>query len=210
MVDTERSAQPAARSEAADGPTAGDAAPDADLLALGGRPVALASFWADQPVVLVFLRYFGCPFCQIQVASLCRDESRVREVGGQVVLVGHGSPGSAEAFSARKRLPFPLLMDPWRDAYRAYGLGRGSMNQVLGPRVLPQSIRRGLAKETRQGGLQGGDLMQMPGTFVIDTGGVIRGHDGVVRLAHRNEHVADAPSNDAIVDLLRSLSAKGS
>ena len=189
------------------GPLVGDLAPDADLLGLDGKVARLSDFWERQPVVLVFLRYFGCPFCQTQVAELKRDESRFREAGACVVLVGHGHPGAAEAFSAKRRLPFPLLMDPWRDAYRSYGLREASLGEVVGPRALPKTLRRGLGKDTRQGGLHGGSLTQMPGTFVIDTGGVIRHDDGIVRLAHRNRDVADAPSNAAILDVLRGLHA---
>ena len=54
-------------------PGVGDRAPDATLLDLDGGEVALSSLWKDRPAVLVFLRYFGCPFCQAQVASL-RDD----------------------------------------------------------------------------------------------------------------------------------------
>lgn len=36
----------------------GDTAPLADVLTLNG-PVSLASFWAEGPVVLSFLRHFG-------------------------------------------------------------------------------------------------------------------------------------------------------
>ncbi|MEX2274082.1 MAG: peroxiredoxin-like family protein [Actinomycetota bacterium] len=183
----------------------GDLAPDADLLGLDRKIVRLSDFWERQPIVLVFLRYFGCPFCQAQVAELKRDEPRFREAGAGVVLVGHGHPGAAEAFSAKRRLPFPLLMDPWRDAYESYGLREATFGEVVGPRALPQMLRRGLAKDTRQGGLHGGSLKQMPGTFVIDTGGVIRHDDGIVRLVHRNRDVADAPSNDAILDVLLAL-----
>lgn len=36
----------------------GDAAPDARVMSASGE-VALASLWADGPVVLTFLRHFG-------------------------------------------------------------------------------------------------------------------------------------------------------
>ncbi len=42
----------------------GDAAPDIALRDLGGNEVMLSSAWRVGPAALVFLRYFGCPFCQ--------------------------------------------------------------------------------------------------------------------------------------------------
>ena len=43
-------------------------------------------------------------------------------------------------------------------------------------------------------------MMQMPGTFVVDT-------TGVIRLAHRNRTIADSPRNDVILEALAGLPA---
>jgi len=56
------------------GPEVGDIAPDAVLMDTDGRHVHLSASWTDQPAVVVFLRYFGCPFCQAQVVTLRRDD----------------------------------------------------------------------------------------------------------------------------------------
>lgn len=185
----------------------GDPAPDARLLDLAGQPARLSWFWHEGPAVFVFLRYFGCPFCQAQVVALRRDHDRFQEAGARIVLVGHGDPAEAAAFSERKALPFPLLLDPDRSAYRAYGLVPGRAVQVLGPKVFLPWLKAEVSSETRQRGLKGGSFFQMPGTFVIDRGGVVRLSGGLVRLAHRNRHVADTPSNELILRLVTTLTA---
>ncbi len=38
---------------------AGDRAPDGTALDVDGQEVSLASYWADGPVLLTFLRHFG-------------------------------------------------------------------------------------------------------------------------------------------------------
>jgi peroxiredoxin len=189
-------------------PEVGDIAPDAVLMDLDGRDVHLSASWNDQPAVVVFLRYFGCPFCQAQVVALRRDEAMFREAGARVVLVGHGNHDDALAFVQAKRLPFPLLLDVERAAYRAYGLMQGKVIQVLSPRSALPWIRSELSPETRQRGLKGGSFMQMPGTFVIDTGGVVRFTSGLIQFAHRNKHVADSPTNDLILRVVASLVGK--
>lgn len=188
-------------------PAVGDPAPDATLVDLGGAEVPLSSYWSDRPAVVVFLRYFGCPFCQAQVVALRRDADRFRDAGGRIGLVGHGRAQEAVAFAETKQLPFPLLLDPDRAAYRAYGLVQGKAVQVLGPQVFLPWLSAELSAETRQRGLKGGSFLQMPGTFVIDRGGVVRLSGGLVRLAHRNRHVADAPSNELVLRLVSSLAA---
>ena len=189
-------------------PSVGDPAPDADLLGPAGEAVRLSSLWREGPAVLVFLRYFGCPFCQAQVVALRRDEERFRAAGARIGLVGHGHAEDARAFVQDKRLPFPLLLDPDRVAYRAYGLVQGRAVQVLGPQVFLPWLKAEISPETRQRGLKGGSFFQMPGTFVIDRGGVVRLKEGLVRLAHRSRHVADTPSNEVILRLVSALASE--
>jgi peroxiredoxin len=185
-------------------PDVGDRAPDAILADLGGREVRLSSLWKDRPAIVVFLRYFGCPFCQMQVAELRRERDRIEEAGADVGLVGHGDPRAAAAFATTKRLPFPLLLDRDRGTYRAYGLVMGKATQVLNPRVALPWIKAELSVETRQRGLKGGSFLQMPGTFVVDTGGIVRMRGGTIRMAHRNRNFADTPSVDRLLHVLRS------
>ena len=180
------------------GPQVGDPAPDAILLAGGGGRVQLSSFWKERPAVLVFLRYFGCPFCQMHVVKLREDQQLFRDAGAAVVLVGQGSPEEGAGFCQRKHLPFPCLLDGEKSAYRAYGLRRRNLAVVVSPRIAVPFVRANLSPETRQRGLEGGDFFQMPGTFIVDAA-------GIVRLAHRNRTIADSPPNHALLDVLAGL-----
>ena len=189
-------------------PDVGDRAPDALLADLNGRDVRLSSLWRERPLVLVFLRYFGCPFCQTQVVQLRNEHDRIIAAGADVGLVGHGDPRAAVAFATTKRLPFPLLLDRDRGTYRAYGLVLGRAAQVLSPRVAVPWIRAELSAETRQRGLQGGTFLQMPGTFVIDTGGIVRMRGGTIRMAHRNRNFADAPTIERLLEALQPAGSR--
>jgi len=180
------------------GPQAGDPAPDATLLDSEGQPVRLSSFWSERPAVLVFLRYFGCPFCQMHVVKLREDQELFQRVGAVVVLIGQGSPEEGAGFCRRKHLPFPCLLDGDRSAYRAYGLRRRNLAVVASPQIVAPFVRANLNPETRQRGLEGGDFFQMPGTFVVDQAGTIR-------LTHRNRTIADSPPNQTLLDLLAGL-----
>jgi peroxiredoxin len=180
------------------GPDVFDRAPDVSLLDMAAREATLSDYWQAEPAVVVFLRYFGCPFCQSQVVRLRDERERFQEAGGWIVLIGQGTPSDAAAFTQRMNQPFECLVDPDRSAYRAYGLPRARPAQVVGPRTALPFLRANLKRETLQRGLQGGKFMQMPGTFVVDT-------EGLIRMAHRNRHVADTPPNQRILDVLASL-----
>jgi peroxiredoxin len=179
-------------------PRTGDPAPSVVLLDPATGDVLLSQCWMHRPVVVVFLRYFGCPFCQMQVVALRDDQQRFADVGADIVLVGQGDFTQEVAFREARHVPFPILLDPQRLAYRAYGLGRATTMQIFGPRVALPFVRANLHPETMQRGLKGGSFRQLPGTFVVDT-------EGIVRLAHRNRTVADNPTNAVVLEALRAI-----
>jgi len=179
-------------------PDVHDRAPDVSLVDVSAHEATLSDYWVREPAVVVFLRYFGCPFCQAQVVQLRDDRKLFEELGAGIVLIGQGEPADAAAFTERMQQPFECLVDPDRSAYRAYGLVRATTSQILTPQVALPFLRANLRRQTQQKGLQGGSFLQMPGTFVIDT-------DGVLRMAHRNRHIADTPSTQQLLEVLNRL-----
>ena len=92
-------------------------------------------------------------------------------------------------------LPFAVAADPHRRAYRAYGLTRGSLWQVWGPRVLWRYVcllTRGRRLEVPR---RGDDLAQLGGDFVV-------GSDGTLIYAHLSQSPADRPP---VAELIRAL-----
>ena len=182
-------------------PQAGDAAPDLPLTTTEGAETRLSEFWSRQPIVVVFLRHYGCTFCREQAAWLRRDYAKFRAAGAEIVGVGQGDPKTGKAFQILMDLPYPLLVcGDDLSAYAAYGLGRGTVGQLFGWR----SVVRG-AIATLQGhriGKLSGDGFQMPGTFIIDTA-------GVVQFAHRHKNASDNLSSDVLLRELAKISATG-
>jgi hypothetical protein len=109
--------------------------------------------------------------------------------GVTVGIVTMGKPEEASAFCARQRLPFRCLSDPARTAYRAYGLRRGRLTEVMGPEPMLR-----LARAAAKGHLVGvpvGDVYQLGGVFLIGT-------DGHLRYVHYARHAADHPSRGEV------------
>jgi peroxiredoxin len=186
--------------------TFGDLAPDAELPAAGApgttpELVRLATLWAERPLLLAFLRQFGCTECRALVAQLHEAQTQLAEAGLKVALVTQGTPEATAAFAAEQKAAELLwLADPERRVYAAYGLERGTLYQtVLSPRVW-----QGLAR-ARQRGIEprrptpGQDIRQMSGTFII-------GPDGRVRLPYYYDHIADHPP---LALLLRGVLSTG-
>ena len=103
--------------------------------------------------------------------------------GTQLVFVHLGTDEQAVRFFSRYRLiDAPRVSDPLGSLYRAFGLGHGSVSQLMGPAV----IARGFWSFLTHGlGRPLGDVQQMPGVFLVYRGRVLR--------AYRHRNIGDVP-----------------
>jgi hypothetical protein len=112
-----------------------------------------------------------------------RDEAGVRE-DTAVAVVTMGTPGETAAFCKQVRLPFICLSDPSRASYRAFGLKRGGVNEVMGPAPALAGLRA--AAKGHFVGRPVNDVYQLGGLFLIDA-------DGRIRYARYPRHAGDNP-----------------
>jgi peroxiredoxin len=127
------------------------------------------------------------------------DRERFDQAGTNVVLIGLGTAERAGWFCEDKHIPFACLADPEQRAYEAYGLRKAGLAEILRAENGLKYMRLQLSSETRQRtAKRGEDVVQLGGTFVVDTGGVIR-------YAHRNRHTGDNPPNDEVLAALQGV-----
>lgn len=150
-----------------------------------GETLAEAS--AKQTVVLVFLRHFGCTFTRQLLLGLQQLESQASAHGARLVLV-HMLRDGGEAGYLSNAGNVARIADPRCQLYRAFGLGRGSLLELFGPRVWLLGLAA-LAKGCGAGHLAG-DGMQMPGAFLV--------RDSRILAAQRARSAADLPDLAAL------------
>lgn len=139
-------------------------------------PTLLDYTWR-RPVLIVFLRHFGCTFCREALADLAERKGDLDARGVGLVVVHMVAPGLARASLVRHGLgpgkSVAQISDPGRTLYRAFELGRGTLRQVLGPSVWIRGLLAAIFGGHGIGGLQG-DGFQMPGVFLVHRGRVLR------------------------------------
>lgn len=111
-----------------------------------------------------------------------------------VALVTFAPRRVLRGYRARLGLPYPVLADEDRSAYRAYGFGRGPWWRVWGVatvRRYAELLRRGRRLERVRG-----DTLQLGGDVVV-------GRDGRIVLIHRSTGPADRPPVDDLVAAVR-------
>lgn len=138
----------------------------------------------DKPTLVVFLRHSGCPFCLEALHDIQRQRRVIEDAGTQIVLV-HMGPEEADfkMFEAHGVQDLPRIADPDQSLYRSFGLRRGSLWQLGGPKVWLRVFRAvAVGKRVVKAS---GDAWQMPGVFLL--------HRGEVIAAYRHTSQADRP-----------------
>lgn len=145
---------------------------------------SLAALSSRAPALVVFLRHLGCTFCREALADLRDRRERIESGGAQIVLVHMAPEDVAAPFFDKHGLgDLPRISDPDQSLYRAFGLRRGSLLQLFGPKVW----WRGLVATLRghRVGKLVGDGFQMPGAFLVRNGKIVS--------AFRHRSAADRP-----------------
>ncbi|HMX39622.1 MAG TPA: peroxiredoxin-like family protein [Saprospiraceae bacterium] len=157
----------------------------------------LAELTEQSPVLLVFLRFFGCSFCREAISDISKRRKNLEAKGFRIVLV-HMAPDAevAEKFFKKYRLhPIEHISDPEKKFYRAFGLSRGTSQQLFGLmnwiRGFQASVIDGHGASFHGEDL--GDGFQMPGVFTLHRGQVIR--------SFVHQHPYDRPDYEAICTL---------
>jgi hypothetical protein len=99
-----------------------------------------------------------------------------------------------QEFAKKEELPFPVLSDPERKAYRAFGLQEGSAHRIFG---LPAiwTYLRGLL-QGRWPRWPSANIRQLGGDILINT-------SGNIALLHRSHSPADRPGVGVLLKAIR-------
>ncbi len=146
----------------------------------------------QQPVMLVFLRHFGCTFCREALSDISKRKKEIEAAGVRLVFVHMAENEVAERYFTRYDLPDVLhISDPGCNYYAQFGLLKGSFNQLFGLKFWI----RGFNTTVFEGNVPGpkiGDGFQMPGVFVIS--------EGEVKNSFIHKSVADRPDYQKLVE----------
>ena len=132
-------------------------------------------------------------FCREHVAQLREHENSFREKGARLAAIGLGDQHYARLFRAETGITFPLLVDTQREAYRAAGLGSGSLLHIL------RSDNKAARKRAHAAGHKqarlGKDPFQLGGSFVFGPG-------NMDHFAHLSKTFGDNASVSALLAAL--------
>ncbi len=139
-----------------------------------------------QPVLVVFLRHFGCVFCREALAELGSLKDKIRESHTHLVLAHLADAAVAESFFQANELDnVDYITDPEARVYQQFGLMKGEMQQMMGLKVWLRTFDQGVIKGRGIRTRLIGDGFQMPGVFLL--------FEGEIRDQFIHASIADKP-----------------
>jgi len=147
----------------------------------------------SQPVLLVFLRHFGCVFCKEALDDLSKmvDKFDLKKV--KLVLVHMAEPALADQYFKNYKLSnASRVSDPDLNFYTRFGLLKANFSQLYGLSSWMRGFslqQKGFKSELAK---QLGDHTQMPGIFTI--------RNGVVVDAYIHKKASEQPDYDSLLD----------
>lgn len=139
----------------------------------------------QSPLLVVFLRHGGCPFCREALAKLKADREQIESHNVRIVLVHMmGDAEASNLFTKYGLDDVPRVSDPDQELYQAFELKRGKITQVMGPAVWWKGFKTTILRGHLPG-IPKGDVFQLPGTFLVADGEIVR--------AFRPENSAEHP-----------------
>ena len=150
-------------------PSVGEGAPPLDAQPVSGLRVRVGS---GTPLVVCFVRSVlgGQARAAVRVVHAALPALEARGVG--VVLVSGGPLGAARDFVPRWHVRAPLVVDADGAVFRAWGVGSAAWSQALSGVGAPFLRDQFRAAFEGRGALRA--PLQLPATFVVDGGGVVR------------------------------------
>jgi peroxiredoxin len=133
------------------------------------------------------------------VAQVAAHTTELAALDTQVITISFETGHWPKVWLAETQSPFPFLIDPEREAYRAYGL-QASALRAWSPRTLWYYLKAAWQGRERLG--KRGDTNQLGGDFIVD-------RQGIVRLAQPSRDPLDRPAVSEILKVLRELGDVG-
>ncbi|MBI1310924.1 redoxin domain-containing protein [bacterium] len=131
---------------------------------------------AERPILVAFLRHSGCTFCRELLGDLAQRRKQIEAAGIGIVLVHLERDADVAELAARYGLAdVPRIADREQHLYEAFELRRMSPVEMLNPAVWLGGFRTAILKRHGFGRIKG-DVLQMPGVFLVKNGEILAGY----------------------------------
>lgn len=138
----------------------GERVPEATLIDPDGNKLTLKSVIKEKPTVLVFYRGGWCPYCNAQLSGLSESESKILELGYQIIAVSPDNYKNLKPTIQEDNVAYSLYSDPEAKLIQDIGIGFET----------PSMAKMYIKKKTK---MDATDILPVPTVMVLNTSGEI-------------------------------------
>ncbi|MEL7003985.1 MAG: redoxin domain-containing protein [Bacteroidota bacterium] len=156
--------------------------------------------YRDKKVLIGFFRHAGCPFCNLRVHTLMKEQEELKALGLEMIFFFESKESVLLRSTFHKEVsPVPLISDPEKVCYDAYGLESSGYKSAIGH--IQHFVQTAI--KAKSNGLpvhamaDGESIKTMPAEFLL-------GEGLVIKKLHYCERLADRMSMDEIMDFAKS------
>ena len=164
--------------------TTGDSAPDFRFQTPWDNDANFYEACGNKPAVLIFLRYYGCPVCRMEMSKIKQEIDPARKKGVNVFVVLQSGPQTLASLIDKEYWPFTIICDPQGTVFQLYCVEPGGIIKYLHPAGLFAAIEA-MRQGFRHGKFEGLET-QLPAAFTVSA-------DKVIVFAHYGENISDIP-----------------
>jgi peroxiredoxin len=139
----------------------------------------------NYPAILMFLRYHGCPVCQMEMAQLKREIGLFTRKETKVFVLLQSSPETVASAANEADWPFFVACDPQGAIFQKYAVESGGILKYLHPAGLIAAINA-ISQGFHHGKFEGKET-QLPAAFAANS-------MKIITYVHYGEHISDVPS----------------
>lgn len=161
----------------------GQKAPYFKTTDVNGNNIDLKEY-KDKKLILAFLRYAGCPFCNRILQNIIKQLDLLETEDVNVIAFFQSPSETVKEYPAKLQPSFPIVPQPNKEIYDLYGVQSSVMGMAKKALDLPLFYDTLIKEGYRQGKIDG-DFFLMPAYFLISP------PDLTIRKTHYGVNFAD-------------------
>lgn len=117
---------------------------------------------------LVFLRYFGCRSCQLDLRDYTAQYSRFVEKDAQLLVVLQSTQESLKTQTKPEDVPYAIICDPEQTLYHFYDIPAAASKEAMASQRGKERVAIAAGLGIVHGEYEGNEL-QLPAVFLLDS-----------------------------------------
>ena len=158
---------------------------------------SFSDFSGGKKTFLVFLRYYGCTVCRLDLHIYGQRFNEFASKGVNLGVVLQSDPALVAKEAPEGTFPFEIMCDPSQGLYEQFEIKPAKNMLALVGGSLPKALKK--MKAAKSFGFEHGEYegneQQLPAMFLI-------GEDGTVLFSHYAKSLADLPDVDSMLAMI--------